>query len=105
MNRREKIESRLAEDPDDPFLNYTYAMELAKLGEVEQAQQSFRKVRQLDANYVPAYFQEGQMLAHSGRIEEAQALLRAGIAVARQIGDSHALGEMTDFLDSLSGSL
>jgi len=101
MNRRELIEARLAADPDDPFLNYCLAMELSKLGETAQAQMAFRKVRQIDANYVAAYFQEGQMLAQGGLIEEAQSILRDGIAVARQIGDTHALGEMADFLESL----
>lgn len=101
MTRREKIEERLQEDPDDVFLNYSYAMELAKTSEVDTARKFFQKVRLLDPQYVAAYFQEGQMLANEGDAAAAREVLSAGIAVARQTGDDHALAEMTDFLDSL----
>ena len=102
MTRREKIEERLRSDPDDIFLNYSYAMELAKMADVPTAREAFQKVRGLDPDYVSAYFQEGQMLAHADEVEEARQVLIAGIAVARRIRDDHALREMTDFLDSLS---
>ncbi|MCA8998369.1 MAG: hypothetical protein KDA80_15330 [Planctomycetaceae bacterium] len=102
MSRLAKIQERLAAEPNDAFLNYSYAMELSKAGEMEQARQAFARVRQIDANYVPAYFQEGQMLAGQGFVPEAQQILREGIAVAKLTGDTHALGEMTEFLDSLT---
>ena len=100
MNRREKIEERLRSDPDDVFLNYSYAMELSR-EDVPAAQAVFEKVRTLDPNYVPAYFQEGQMLAQAGQTDAARDVIRSGIGIARATGDSHALGEMTEFLDSL----
>ncbi|SFJ54235.1 tetratricopeptide repeat protein [Planctomicrobium piriforme] len=101
MTRKEKIEERLRADPDDVFLNYTYAMELAKLEDLPAAQTAFARTRALDANYVSAYFQEGQLLAGQGEVAAAREILQAGIVVAKKIGDSHALGEMTDFLDNL----
>lgn len=101
MNRKEKIEERLRSDPDDVFLNYSYAMELSKEGDVAAASQAFKRVRELDPRYVPAYFQEGQMLASEGEVDSAREILQQGIAVARQVGDSHALGEMTEFLETL----
>jgi hypothetical protein len=76
-------------------------MELAKGNEDSAARQAFRRVRELDPNYVAAYFQEAQFLAGRGQNEEARTLLRDGIAIARRTGDSHAAGEMTDFLESL----
>ena len=101
MARREQIEDRLRESPEDLFLNYAYAMELAKEGDVPAAQAAFEQVRQLDENYVPAYFQEGQLLAGADQIDQARAILQAGIGVARRINDTHALGEMTEFLETL----
>ncbi|WP_437194392.1 hypothetical protein [Planctomicrobium sp. SH527] len=101
MTRKEKIEARLQEDPNDVFLNYSYALELAKIGEEEAAKGSFVRVREIDPNYVAGYFQEGQFLAGLGEVDAARAILTSGIAVAKQIGDSHAQGEMTDFLDNL----
>ncbi len=101
--RREKLEARLQEDPHDVFLNYSYAMELAKTGDVPAAGQAFETVLALDSRYVPAYFQQGQMLAGAGLIAEARAILQRGIQVARAVRDDHALGEMTEFLDGLPG--
>ncbi len=91
----------LQESPEDLFLNYAYAMELAKEDEIKQAQIAFAKVRELNPDYVPAYFQEAQMLTQEERIEEARSLLETGIEVARRTGDDHALGEMTEYLENL----
>lgn len=101
MNRREKIEERLRSDPDDIFLNYTYAMELSKEEDLTAARNAFARVRQLDPDYVSAYFQEGQLLGGHGETEAAREILQSGILVARRLGDSHALGEMTEYLESL----
>lgn len=101
MTRKEKIEARLQEDPNDVFLNYSYALELAKLGEETAAKAAFARVREIDLNYVAGYFQEGQFLAGLGETEAARAILTSGIAIAKKVGDSHAQGEMTDFLDNL----
>ena len=101
MSKREKIESMLQDSPDDVFLNYAFAMELAKESNIEEARAAFDKVRKLDPNYVPAYFQEGQMLAQEDEIDAARSILEAGIKVARSVGDDHALGEMTEYLESL----
>lgn len=101
MSRKEKIQQMLQESPDDVFLNYSLAMELSKAGEVSEARAAFAHVRALDSAYVPAYFMEAQMLAQNDQVEAARELLQAGILVARENGDQHALGEMTDYLESL----
>jgi predicted Zn-dependent protease len=101
MSRREKIEQMLRESPEDVFLNYSHAMELAKAEEVPAARTTFARVRELDPDYVSAYFQEGQMLARAGETQAAREILKQGIDVARRIGDDHALGEMSEFLETL----
>lgn len=101
MSRRDKIQSMLQESPDDVFLIYALAMEFSKESDVESALSAFGRVREIDPNYVPAYFQAGQLLAQEVRIEEAQAILKEGIQIARQNGDDHAFGEMSEFLESL----
>ncbi len=99
--RREKIEAMLAEDPQDTFLRYSLAMELARDNESEE---SLRRLRELAAEtppYVPAFFMAAQQLADLERFEEARGLLRDGIEAARAVGDAHAAGEMSQFLASL----
>ena len=101
MSRREKIEAMLADDPGDVFLRYSLAMELDKGGDHEASLARFAELTRDSPPYVPAFFMAGQQLARLGRLAEARTILRAGIEAARVQGDSHAAGEMGEFLASL----
>jgi thioredoxin-like negative regulator of GroEL len=101
MSRREKIEAMLAEDPGDTFLRYSLAMELDKEGDHEASLSKFAELTRDKPPYVPAFFMAGQQLVRLGRVEEARAILREGVAAARCQGESHAEGEMSEFLASL----
>jgi hypothetical protein len=101
MSRREKIEAMLADDPGDTFLRYSLAMELDKEGVHDASLAQFAELTRDDPPYVPAFFMAGQQLVRIGRIDEARTILRDGIAAARIQDDSHAAGEMTEFLASL----
>jgi len=48
----------------------------------------------MNPNYVAGYFQFGQLLARTGRVEEARKLLSDGIVVSQRSGDTHARDEM-----------
>ncbi len=100
-SRREKIEAMLADDPQDVFLRYSLAMELDKEGENTASLEKLAELYRESPPYVPAYFMAGQQLVRLGRVEEARAVLRDGIEAARTQGDSHAAGEMSEFLTSL----
>jgi hypothetical protein len=50
---------------------------------------------------VPAFLQCGQALVRLDRIEEASAVLRAGIDAARRTGNAHAQSEMQGLLASI----
>lgn len=102
MSRLAKIEERLRVTPDDVFLNYSHAMELAKEDNLAPCRTAFARLRALDPDYVPAYFQEAQILARHGETSAARCIIQDGIAVARRVNDTHALREMTEFLESLS---
>jgi thioredoxin-like negative regulator of GroEL len=101
LSRREKIEAMLADDPGDTFLRYSLAMELDKEGANEASLAKFRELALNEPPYVPAFFMAGQQLARLGRVDDARAILRDGIEAARTQGDSHAAGEMSEFLASL----
>jgi hypothetical protein len=101
MSRREKIEAMLADDPGDTFLRYSLAMELDKEGDHDASLAKFIVLTRDDPPYVPAFFMAGQQLARLGRTDEACAIVRSGIDAARFQGDSHAAGEMSEFLSSL----
>ena len=98
--RQLQIEALLADDPDDPFLRYGYAMEFVSQGDDESAVTNLRELL-ARSPYVPAYLQLGQALVRLDRIAEAQTVLKEGVATARAQGDSHAQGEMQGLLDGL----
>jgi len=102
--RREKIEQMLVDDPTDTFLRYSLAMELDKEGDHDTSLEIFRDLSTDDPAYVPAFFMAAQQLARLERTAESRALLRDGIEQARLQGDSHAAGEMSEFLASLGGA-
>lgn len=101
MTRREKLQQMLQDSPDDAFLLYGLAMEHQSSEEWDDALATLDRVVTVDPDYVPAYFQKGQILARLERTEEARSSLQSGIAVARKVGDDHAVGEMTEFLQGL----
>ncbi len=101
--RRQRIEAMLAETPDDAELRYMLAMEHVSAGDDAGAVAVFGDLiaRHPEKPYVPAYLMAGQALIRLGREGEAAAVLRDGIAAARQAGDTHALGEMEGFLATI----
>ena len=101
MNRLEKIEAMLVDDPGDTFLRYSRAMELAKLGRTAESLGGLKELSAEDPPYVPAFFMAAQQLAQGGSTEEAGKELQAGIVAAEAIGDLHAAGEMREFLNTL----
>jgi tetratricopeptide (TPR) repeat protein len=102
--RREKIEAMLADEPNDTFLQYSLAMELAKEEDHEQSLEKLQSLYQADPPYIPAYFMAGQQLAQLDRTAEARGVLRDGIEAARSAGDTHAAGEMSEFLAALGAA-
>ncbi len=104
MSRRAKIEAMLAEEPGDVFLRYSLAMELDKEGDHDASLAQFAELTRGEPPYVPAFFMAAQQLARLERIDEARTYLRDGIEAARTQGNSHAAGEMSEFLASLGSA-
>jgi hypothetical protein len=101
VSRRERIEAMLANDPADAMLRYLLAMELDKAAEHDRSLELFAGLMADSSPHVPAFLMAGQQLGQLVRTEEARAALREGIEVARTQGDSHAAGEMAEFLAQL----
>lgn len=100
MSRLDDLKA-IAAKSKKPLAWYGLAMEHRSAGDVDSALATFQRCHEIDANYVAAYFMCAQMLAEAGRGDEARAEVERGIAVARRVGDGHALGEMQGLLDSL----
>ena len=101
LTRREKIEAMLSEEPHDRFLRYSLAMELDKEGDHARSLAELHGLAASETPYIPAFFMAAQQLARLSRIEEARDVLRRGIEQARLQHDTHAAGEMSEFLANL----
>jgi hypothetical protein len=99
--RREKIEAMLIDEPGDIFLRYSLALELAKEDRQDESIAKLTELIEESPPYVPAFFMAGKQLAELGRIDNARDVLRVGIETAREQGDAHAAGEMSEFLASM----
>jgi thioredoxin-like negative regulator of GroEL len=104
-SRLEKIQAMLADNPDDVFLRYSLAMELQKAGRHQESLSGLGELMGGETPYVPAFFMAARQLANLGELDEARGMLRAGIEQAREQGDLHAAGEMSEFLASLGQSV
>ena len=97
--RIDKIQAMLQEDPNDPFLRYTLAMEYRKLDENEKSLELLSQLaNHEEPKYVSAFFMAAQQLVELERVEEARAFLRDGIEEARRQGNQHAAAEMSELL-------
>jgi predicted Zn-dependent protease len=97
-----KLQALLEQEPDNCFLNFGVAMELARLERHEEALVAFERVIELDPDYTVAYLQQGRLLLRLGRREDARQALSAGLAAARRGGDAHAETEMSKLLTAMS---
>lgn len=97
-SRIETLKQLLQQNPGATFARYGLAMEYVKGGELESAVAEFGAIVQADPSYSAAYFHGGQTLEKLGRLDDARALYRQGIAQSR---DAHARAEMQTALDIL----
>lgn len=98
--RIKTLQQLLQMDPSDTFTQFALGLEHLE-GQPQEAERHFRLTLQKDARYVAAYFQLGKLAFDQGDEKAATEWLEKGIAVAEEVGDSHAAGEMQDFLDQM----
>lgn len=96
------LQRLLAASPDDPFLLYGIAQEYARQGDHPAAIAYYDRCLAADPSYCYAYFHKARSQQALGATAEAVATLTQGVAAARAAGDSHALSEISGYLDELS---
>ena len=95
MNKRlEMLEKMVAGGGADSFARYALAMEYRKAGRHADALATFGALREADPGYLPMYLMAGQLLIDTQRGDEAKGWLTAGIALAKQKGESKAEAEL-----------
>lgn len=91
----------LQQNPNDAFARYGLAMAYAAEGKTEEALREFETTTEHNPDYVPAYQMSAQTLMKVGRIDEARARLKAGLAACERTGNTHAASEMGGMLEEI----
>jgi tetratricopeptide (TPR) repeat protein len=99
--RRALLEEFVAANPTDAFARYGLAIECVRTEDYATASGHFDKLLEAHPDYVPGYFQYGQMLVSIGENERAKEILGRGIQAAQRKGDAHARDQMQATLDAL----
>jgi tetratricopeptide (TPR) repeat protein len=100
MNRLEQLRQFIHDDPNDPFNYYALALEYAK-SDVETAITQFEVLIQKYPDYLPTYYQAGNLFEATGNREQAVDVLKKGIALAKQQQQYKTLRELQSVLDEL----
>ena len=101
MPRRDQLLELLQSDPHDPFLHYALALDDIASGNDTAGLERLTQLTENHPDYVPTWFQRGQVLARLGDHESARKVLQQGVQVALKAGDHHAAAEMNGLIETL----
>jgi predicted Zn-dependent protease len=97
-----RFEDLLAMGKDSALLRFGLGSEYLKAGDPVHAAVHLRCALDFDVGYSAAWKLLGKSLATSGRVDEALAAYREGIAIAEAKGDKQAMKEMQVFARRLA---
>ncbi|HRH57717.1 MAG TPA: tetratricopeptide repeat protein [Chitinophagales bacterium] len=92
--RIERLKSLIVENPNDTFALFALAKEYEKIGELENSVQLFEKLLVIDSKYVGAYYHLGKTYEQLDEVKKALNIYEAGIIIAQELKDTHALSEL-----------
>ncbi len=102
ITRIEQLKSMLADSPKDCFLKHALALEYIKQNDDDTAQKYFEENLENDEKYIATYYHLGHLLERKQLTEDAINIYQKGMAIAQQIGDRHAYGELRSVYEELT---
>jgi tetratricopeptide (TPR) repeat protein len=96
LPRKELIFDMLVKEPNDVFLNYALAMEHLSTEEWKEADLQLKKVLGIKTDYLPCYYQLGQVNEKLGNIDVALDYYKKGVEIATSQNNKKALGELNE---------
>ena len=94
LPRKAMIVDMLQKEPEDVFLNYALAMEYLGVDNLAAAIHQFEKTLQIDPNYLPCFYQLGQVNEKLDDPDKALDYYKQGADLARSQNNHKALGEL-----------
>ncbi len=94
--RLQQLLSFLDDKSGDSFLTFAVAKEYEQLGMVQQATEYYQKLQKADPDYVGLYYHLAKLYESMSKDVLALKIYNDGIAVAKKLGDFHALSELNN---------
>lgn len=93
-NRKEQLETMLAENKNDPFLYFALAKEFEKEGNLKTALTLYENLGNNFPNYIGTYYHWAKALIRLENTDEAITIVLKGCQLAQQQNDHHAHSEL-----------
>ena len=101
MDRIERLNQFLAQNPEDAFVQHALALEYVKLGNEAEAKRLFENILQSDENYIGSYYHLAKLLERLEDTEGAIRVYEKGMERAKSAGDRHAYSELQSAYEDL----
>jgi Tfp pilus assembly protein PilF len=101
QNRVEQLKIFLADEPHDPFLRYTLALEYLKLERDAEALEILEKLLVENPDYLPTYYIIGNLYQKLQSNVEAIVTYEKGMVIAQEQKNDRTYRELKDALDNL----
>ena len=102
MERIDKIQTMLKENPSDSFLQHALALEYIKIGDDEEAKKLFETILAREPGYIGSYYHLAKLLERQQNEQGAIAVYEKGMKEATSAGDQHAYNELRSALEELT---
>lgn len=104
LNRIDMLLEMLTKEPNDIFLNYALGIEYVGELDVVQAEFQFKKVLEMEPNYIAAYYQLGKLFESQLKNTEAIEFYKLGLEIARSQKNNKAINEFGEAIFMLEDS-
>jgi len=101
QNRVEQLKIFLADEPNDPFLRYSLALEYLKLEKDKEALEILEKLMSESPDYLPTYYIIGNHYQKINQPDKAIDAYEKGIIIAQIQKNMRTLRELKDALGNL----
>jgi Tfp pilus assembly protein PilF len=102
MERIEKLQQFLKDNPSDSFVQHALALEYIKLGNDTEARNLFEQLLERDPGYVGSYYHLAKLLERTEDPDAAIKVYEKGMEEAKKAGENHAYGELRGAYEELT---
>ncbi len=102
MSRLDQLRKFAQSQPDDAFAQYGVGLECMQLERWDEALAAFDLALAADASYVAAFYQKALAEVKLGQRSAAATTLKAGMPIALEANETHAVAEMRKMLETLA---